>query len=331
MDVSPLQIAVTQLPKDIYKIIRQYEPIPVASAKSIDDIIYNISKTYFYSVIESPCRLIKSIQQGQRTSLVSMARVINEQSEVIEKYQELIKLPQQIKETQDQLQKQIEQIKGRTANYLDRIDRRAITTYTTISEIRSQIHKIENTLENNDISLEQPERPGWVFPGDIVELYAPEDDDLFHTDEEMSSLGSEEVNIQANKQQTSEQDSIMGDIPNRLSSVRNYVPVGAEEEESVSSQETTSEPEATVEEGLADFFSHPSHRATDPVLQQPVEAEEDWGDITPVEVPEQPLTPQPNQTTRFEKRQRYLQRRRERRRQNRRNKTQHSYYSNYFY
>ena len=42
--------------------------------------------TYFYSVIESLCSLIKSIQQGQRTSLVFMARVINEQNEVIEKY-----------------------------------------------------------------------------------------------------------------------------------------------------------------------------------------------------------------------------------------------------
>ena len=90
-------------------------------------------------------------------------------------------------ESKDQLQKQIEQIKGRTAKQLDKIDRRAIATYTTISEVRSQIHKIENTLENNNISLEQPERPGWIFPGDIVELYAPEDDDLFHTDEETSS------------------------------------------------------------------------------------------------------------------------------------------------
>ena len=80
---------------------------------------------------------------------------------------------------QDQLQKQIEEIKGKTAKHLDRMDRRAITTYTTISEIRSQIHKIENTLENNNIYLEQPERPGWVFPGDIVELYAPEDDGPF--------------------------------------------------------------------------------------------------------------------------------------------------------
>ena len=183
-----------------------------------------------------------------------MAKVIIEQKEVIEKYQELIKLPNQIKEMQDQLQEQIEQIKGRTAKHLNRIDRRAITTYTTISEIRSQIHKIENTLENNDISLEQPERPGWIFPGDIVELYAPVDDDFFHTDEDTSSLDSEVVDVQADQQQTSEQNPITGDIPNRLSPVRNYVPGGAEEEESSSSQETASEPEATIEEGLADFF-----------------------------------------------------------------------------
>ena len=76
---------------------------------------------------------------------------------MIEKYQELIKLPKQIKEMQDQLQEQIKKIKGRTSKHLDRIDRRAITAYTTISEIRSQIHRIENTLENNNSSLEQPE------------------------------------------------------------------------------------------------------------------------------------------------------------------------------
>ena len=140
-----------QLPKSIYEIIEQYEHIPVVSAKSTDDLIYNISRTYFYSVIESLCKLIKSIQQGQRTSLVSMARVINEQRQVIEKYQNLTVLPNQVREMQSQLQEQIEQIRGRTAKQLDR---RAITTYTTISEIRSQIHKIENTLESDGILME---------------------------------------------------------------------------------------------------------------------------------------------------------------------------------
>ena len=71
-------------------------------------------------------------------------------------------------------------------------------------------------------------------------MYAPDNDDLFHTDEEMSSLNSEEVNDQANQQQTNEQDSIMGDIPKRLSPFINFVPAGAEEEESISSQETAS-------------------------------------------------------------------------------------------
>ena len=105
---------------------------------------------------------------------------------------------------------------------------------------------------------------------------------LFCTDEEMSSPNSEEVNDQANQQQTSEQDPIMGDLPKRLSPFINFIPAGVEEEESISSQETASEPEVTMEEGLTDFFSNPSHRATDPVLQQPVETEKDWGDITPI-------------------------------------------------
>ena len=179
--------------------------------------------------------------------------------------------------------------------------------------------------------MEQPERPGWIFPGDMVELHAPDDDDLFHTDEDTSSLTSEVIDTQADQQQTSEQDPVMGDIPDRLSLVRNYVPAGTEEDESSSSQRSVSEPEATVEEGLADFFSNPSHRTTDPILQQPVEAGDDRGDTTPVEVPNQPSILQSNQTSRFERRQRYLQRRRERRRQNRRKGNQYRYYSNYFY
>ena len=48
-----------------------------------------------------------------------MARMINEQREVIEKYQNLTELPNQIKGMQDQLQEQIEQIRKRTAKHLD--------------------------------------------------------------------------------------------------------------------------------------------------------------------------------------------------------------------
>ena len=86
-----------------------------------------------------------------------MARVINEQKEIIEKYQKLTELPDQIKKGQSQLQKQIDQIKEQTATQLERVDKRAITTYTIISDIKSQIKKIENTLENTGILVEQSE------------------------------------------------------------------------------------------------------------------------------------------------------------------------------
>ena len=157
MDIAPLRDAMTQLPKNIYEIIKQYEHIPKVTTKSTDELIYNISKTYFYSVIESLSKLIRSIQQGQRTSLVFMARVINKQKEIIKEYQGLTELPNQIKTEQSQLQKQIGQVKEQTAIQLERIDKRAITTYTIISDIKSQIKKIENTLENTGILVEQSE------------------------------------------------------------------------------------------------------------------------------------------------------------------------------
>ena len=52
-DLAPLKYAMTQLPKNIYEIVKQYERIPNVTAKSTDEPIYNISKNYFYSVIES--------------------------------------------------------------------------------------------------------------------------------------------------------------------------------------------------------------------------------------------------------------------------------------
>ena len=100
----------------------------------------------------------------------------------------------------------------------------------------------------------------------------------------------------------------------RLSTPRMYLPGGAERSDSSLSSDSTGE-EETVEEELARFFSNPSYRATDPILQQPEEPEEDWGDTPPVLI-SIPIAPgPPPQMTRAVKRQRYLQRRRERRRQ----------------
>ena len=67
-DVTPLREAALQLPKKIYEIVRQYEQLKKVPAELTDQLIFDISKTYFYSVIESLCRLIKTIQQEQRRS-----------------------------------------------------------------------------------------------------------------------------------------------------------------------------------------------------------------------------------------------------------------------
>ena len=55
-DVTPLREAALQLPKKIYEIVRQYEQLTEGPAELIDQLIFDISKTYFYSVIESLCR-----------------------------------------------------------------------------------------------------------------------------------------------------------------------------------------------------------------------------------------------------------------------------------
>ena len=83
-DVTPLREAAIQLPKKIYEIVRQYEQLKEVPAELTDQLIFNVSKTYFYSVKESLCKLIRTIQQGQRTSLISLANIIQEQRDEIE-------------------------------------------------------------------------------------------------------------------------------------------------------------------------------------------------------------------------------------------------------
>ena len=185
-------------------------------------------------------------------------------------------------------------------------------TSVTVSEIRSQIH--ETTMEGNFEYIQEPDKPSWVFPGYIVELHAPEDDILFHEECDRQ--------IPSNDHQQQEKGSTMGgelqeeqdNIPHGLSPVGQYIPAGAEGDESNSSSSTCEE-EETVEEGLAQYFSNPSYRAANPALLDPIDPEEDWGDTPPVLLPLQ-ITQGPSQpTARFEKRQRYLQKRIERRRQ----------------
>ena len=313
-DVTPLKEAALQLPKRIYEIVRQYEQLTEVPAELTDQLIFDTSKTYFYSVIESLCRLIKTIQQGQRTSLISLAKIVQEQRDEIEKYQALLKLPEEVRQLQLGMEVKMEKLKRHVNMHLERMDKKTSIASVTISEIRSQIHRLESAIEGNYEQIPEPNSPSWVFPGDIVELHAPEDDIIFHDESDQ---------IPTNKQQQQEENSTIsgeiqeehGNIPHGLSPPRQYIPAGAEGDKTHSSTSTYEE-EETVEEGLSNYFSNPSYRAANPDLLDPVDSEEDWGDVPPVLLPLQIPQELPQQLAKSEKRQRYLQRRKERRRQN---------------
>ena len=309
-DVTPLREAAIQLPKKIYKLVKLHEQLTRIPAELTDQLVFDVSKTYYYSVIESLCRLIKSIQQGQRTTLVSLAKIIQEQRDEIENYQTLLKLPEEIR----QLQLRMEKLKKHVNTHLERMDKKTSMTSVTLSEIRSQIHRLENTMEGNFDHIPEPDNPSWVFPGDIVELHAPEDDIISH-DEDNSEIPPDRYHQQEENLITSgELQEEQGNIPPGLSPPRQYIPAGAEGDE-ISSSSSTGDEEETVEEGLAHYFSNPSYRAANPALLEPIDPKEDWGDVPPVLLPLQTPQEPPQPTARFEKRQRYLQRRRERRRQ----------------
>ena len=298
-DTTPLRDAAKQLPKQIYNIIQSQEQM-IISAKLTDQLVFDVAKTYYYSVIECLCKLIKSIQQGQRMALVSLAKIIQDQRDEIDRYQALLKLPEEVRH----LQWEREKLKKHVNIHLERTDKKTSVTLVTISEIRSQIHPLEATIEGNFEHIPEPDQPSWVFPGDIVQIHAPENDTLFC--EEF------EEQVPFNEHQQQEEDLATGgqpreepdNIPQRLSPIRQYIPAGAEGGESSPSSSTCDE-EETTEEGLAQFFDNPSYRAANPALLDPIEPEEDWGDTPPGLLP-LPIAPGlPPPTSRFEKRQRY--------------------------
>ena len=196
--------------------------------------------------MESLCKLIKSIQQGQRTALVSLAKIVQDQRDEIERYQTLLKLPEEVK----QLQREMEKLKKHVDTHLERTDKKTSVTLVTISEIRSQIHRLETTIEGNFEHIPELDQPSWVFPGDIVEIHAPEDDILFHEECDRQ--------VPSNDHQQREEDSATGgelrenqdNIPHGLSSPRQYIPAGTGGGESSLSSSTCDE-EETVEEELA--------------------------------------------------------------------------------
>ena len=306
-DVTPLREAAIQFPKKIYEIVRQYEQLKKAPAELTDQLIFDISKTYFYSVIESLCRLIKTIQQGKRTSLISLANIVQEQRDEIEKYQALLKLPEKVRQLQLGMEVKMEKLERHVNMHLERMDKKTSITSVTISEIRSQVHKIESAIEESYEKIPEPNRPSWIFPEDIVELHAPEDDIIFHdkSDDETSTNGEQQQEESLTIGGETQEEH--GNIPHGLSPPRQYIPAGAEGDEANSSTTTYGE-EETVEEELADYFSNPSYRAANPKLLEPVDSEEDWGDVSLYLCHHKPHRNFLNrQQSLNEKRQRYLQ------------------------
>ena len=179
-DITPLREASLQLPKKIYEIVRIHEQLTRVPAELTNQLVFDVSKTYYYSIIESLCRLIRSIQQGQRRTLISLARIIQDQKDEIEKYQTLLELPREMRQLQLGMEMKMEQLKKHVNTHLERLDKKTTLTSVTISEVRSQIHKLENTMEDHLEHMPEPDNPSWVFPGDIVPLTAPEDYTTFH-------------------------------------------------------------------------------------------------------------------------------------------------------
>ena len=181
-DATPLREAAKQLPKQIYRIIQTHEQMTRIPAELTDQLVYDVAKTYYYSVIQSLCKLIKSIQQGQQTALISLAKIVQDQRDKIEKYQTLLKLPEEIK----QLQLRMEKLKKHVDTHLERMDKKTSLTLVTLSKIISQVHRLDATIEANFDHIPPPDRPSWVFPGDIVEINVPEEDVLFHGEHDES-------------------------------------------------------------------------------------------------------------------------------------------------
>ena len=104
-----------------------------------------------------------------RTSLISLANIVQEQSDEIEKYQALLKLPEKVRQLQLGMEVKMEKLKRHVNMHLERMDKKTSITSVTISEIRSQVYKIESTIEESYGKIPEPDSPSWIFPGDIVE------------------------------------------------------------------------------------------------------------------------------------------------------------------
>ena len=297
-DITPLRDAARQLPKQLYDVIRAHEQMTRIPTEVTDQLIFDVAKTYYYSVIRSLCKLIKAIQQGQRTTLITLAKIIQDQRDEMEEFRILSKITEEIR----QMQQQILQLRKRMDTQLERVDKKTSVALVNISELRTRMHLLEAALETNLDYDPHEDQPTWMSLEELVELNPPEDNMSLYEEQGKLRTPNEQHRMEVESTIGGESWENQDNTNQRLSTPRMYLPGGAERSDSSLSSDTTGE-EETVEEELTRFFSNPSYRATDPILQQPEELEEDWGDTPPVLIPI-PIAPgPPPQTTRAAKRQ----------------------------
>ena len=145
-----------------------------------DQLVFDVAKTYYYSVIRSLCKLIKSIQQGQRTTLISLAKIIQDQRDENEEFRLLTELPEEIK----QLQQWMEKFKKHVNTQLERMDKKTSVASVTISELKSRVHILETSMETNLDFDPHADQPLWAFPGELEVLNTPEINILFCEEQE---------------------------------------------------------------------------------------------------------------------------------------------------
>ena len=175
--------------------------------------------------------------------MISLANIVQEQRDEIEKYQALLKLPEKVRQSQLGMEIKMEKLKRHVSMHLERMDKKTSITSVTISEIRSQVHKIESTVKESYGKIPEPDSPSWMFPGDIVELHAPEDDIIFHDESDDETSTNREQQQEENLTISGETQEEHGNIPHGLSPPRQYIPAGAEGDEANSSTSTYGEEE----------------------------------------------------------------------------------------
>ena len=169
-------------------------------------------------------------------------------------------------------------------------------------------------MEDHLGRIPEPDNPSWVFPGDIVHLDTPDDYTTFRDQTNNVTPPNRQQHQEEHLPNDEEMRENNGNIPHRLSPVRNYIPAGAEGGETSTSM-SIHDGEESLEEELENYFSNPSYRVIGPLPLVPIDSDKDWRDTSPTPLPSQTLQEPPQPAPRFERRQRYLQRRRERRRQ----------------